>query len=680
MSLLFAALLSGAIGLFVVRYTEDPRLRVAFLGLASSCAILALGLWTEMHVPAKATFAARVNMTAALAAASLGLYSGHLLTGLALPRLWRWVIGTAVALNVATVWLSDLYFSGEMIRYEWGHYVGANPYFALNPLLGAAIGTYAVVAMAIDAGQAPAVERNRRLYVATSYGLLSLALLDYLPHFGIDLFGGSVSAVALPAFLTLFGYACLRFRLMGFGRALGAFSARALVVALAVAAWLLVEDLRLRAGLAEGELSSLPSALAAIGTYAVLGPTLPEMFERWIRADERAAQVALRNAAEALHAELDEARLWRIATEACREVLGAHHAAQVPAIASPTGGLWDLAESRRDGGPVPEALAPYECAVPIAAGGAPLGLLVIAPREEGKLYTPELLQLFRTLGRHLSSALAAARSAAELEKRHSLDRFLPPQLVDQVLEGSEISGRHRREITVFFSDLKDFSTLADHMDAEDLATVLDEYLAVMAACAFRHGGTVDKFMGDGMMVLFGAPVELDPSRQVAAAFAMGRDMHAELMRCNTSWLERGLLEAPLRCRMGVHLGAATVGSFGDTTRADYTAIGRTVNLASRLESAATAGAMLLSEAAWEMLEPKPAASGPRAIRVKGFSEAVMVVEVSLADGGSAVAGTDSGGSPQATTALGHERHLDAAEAVGRDGHDVPGLQEVVRPS
>ena len=132
-------------------------------------------------------------------------------------------------------------------------------------------------------------------------------------------------------------------------------------------------------------------------------------------------------------------------------------------------------------------------------------------------------------------------------------------------------------ITILFSDIVGFTQLANTLRSRRVAEVLNEYLAEMTKAMFDSGGTVDKFVGDAVMALFGAPEELTPNEQVRRAVAAAGQMQRSLKELNKGWLEQGIVGengvAPVQFRCGIHQGTAVVGMFGGANRADYTAIG-----------------------------------------------------------------------------------------------------------
>jgi adenylate cyclase len=182
-------------------------------------------------------------------------------------------------------------------------------------------------------------------------------------------------------------------------------------------------------------------------------------------------------------------------------------------------------------------------------------------------------------------------------------------------------------ITVFFSDVKGFSELADKLDPKDLSVVMNEYLSEMADIAFSHGGTVDKFIGDAVMVLFGAPIEEDAGRQVQQCVAMACEMHRRTEKLSQRWRETGVLGDGVITRMGIHTGEATVGTFGSRARVEYTAFGRSVNLASRLERACEPGRILVSVDTWRYLAGAIPGECRGKMTIKGFGETIEVYQI-----------------------------------------------------
>jgi class 3 adenylate cyclase len=226
-------------------------------------------------------------------------------------------------------------------------------------------------------------------------------------------------------------------------------------------------------------------------------------------------------------------------------------------------------------------------------------------------------------------AIMNLRAVRELETRHRLDRYLAPQVVDRILsEGWDaLDIKQRVVITICFINIKDFTPTADKMHPEKLTYLLNEYLSEMAQVAFFHGGTVDKFIGDALMILFGAPVPSEPPEQVARCVSMAVNMQRRMHELNRKWSDGGLIAKNLACRIGIHTGEATVGNFGSPSRVDYTAIGSSVNLASRLEGICTPGKIMISSETRSLLCGEYMFTVKSGVKVKGFSEPVQVCEI-----------------------------------------------------
>jgi len=213
-----------------------------------------------------------------------------------------------------------------------------------------------------------------------------------------------------------------------------------------------------------------------------------------------------------------------------------------------------------------------------------------------------------------------------------LKRFLPPAMVQSAARGElklDLSPEPRL-ITTLFSDIVGFTQLANTLRAPRVAKLLNEYLESMAHAVFDNGGTVDKFMGDGILAIFGAPEELTSNEQVRRAIAAARQMHRSLRELNQHWQAQGIVGhngLPLvQFRCGIHLGTAVVGMFGSSERSDYTAIGPSVNIASRLQEAAEPNCILVSAAVADYLE-EATITKFSPLKLKGVDETVLTFSI-----------------------------------------------------
>ncbi|MCL4487864.1 MAG: tetratricopeptide repeat protein [Chloroflexi bacterium] len=217
---------------------------------------------------------------------------------------------------------------------------------------------------------------------------------------------------------------------------------------------------------------------------------------------------------------------------------------------------------------------------------------------------------------------APVRATSE-ETRQRLQSSIPAELAEKISRvGKQIEGQ-RRTVTVLFADISGFTAIAEKLDPEEVYNLIDGTLRAFTLEIFKREGTLDKFLGDGVMALFGAPVahEDDPARAVWAALGM----QSELRRIDEELESR--LGISVKARIGLNSGPVVVGSIGSDLSMTYTALGDTVNVASRLQNVAEPGAILVSRPIYEQTEPLFEFRELGSIRVKGRLEPVEIFEV-----------------------------------------------------
>ncbi|MBV8244576.1 MAG: adenylate/guanylate cyclase domain-containing protein [Candidatus Eremiobacteraeota bacterium] len=237
---------------------------------------------------------------------------------------------------------------------------------------------------------------------------------------------------------------------------------------------------------------------------------------------------------------------------------------------------------------------------------------------------------FILLQRRQNAAIAHINS--ELERNNEflasisakISKYLSPQIYNSIFSGQTETTIHttRKKLTIFFSDIKDFTATSERLQPEELAALLNEYLTEMSTIALRHGGTIDKFVGDAILVFFGDPESRGVPEDARAAVLMAIEMQGRLRELNEAWQRRGV-EKPFAVRMGLNTGFCNVGNFGSHDRMDYTIIGAEANLAARLQSIAEPGHIVLSYETYALVRDVVRARALPGIHVKGISREVI---------------------------------------------------------
>jgi adenylate cyclase len=217
---------------------------------------------------------------------------------------------------------------------------------------------------------------------------------------------------------------------------------------------------------------------------------------------------------------------------------------------------------------------------------------------------------------------------AELVRTGELKRFLPHQVAEGLLAGqlSTSDGFERRRLTLLFADMVGFTDLSDTLEPEELSEVFNEYLREMTAVAVAHGGTLDNYIGDGLMVIFGAPSQDEESAQAWAAVKAAFGMMARADELTAAIRERGI-PADLRVRVGVNTGHCTVGVFGSDLLRAYKAVGFAVNMAARLQSEADPGTLLVGFRTYALVKDRVRAQSRGELTLKGAARPVEAWEI-----------------------------------------------------
>ena len=205
-----------------------------------------------------------------------------------------------------------------------------------------------------------------------------------------------------------------------------------------------------------------------------------------------------------------------------------------------------------------------------------------------------------------------------------LAKYLSPQIYKSIFSGQKdvAIATERKKLTIFFSDIKDFTAISERLQPEDLTALLNDYFTEMSAIALQHGATIDKFFGDAILIFFGDPETKGVEEDARACLRMAVAMQHRMEQLNALWRKRGV-EMPLSVRMGINTGFCNVGNFGSDDRMAYTIIGAEANLAARLQAIAEPGGICLSYETYALVRDMVRAQPLAPIAIKGIRREVV---------------------------------------------------------
>ncbi|MGB6867898.1 MAG: adenylate/guanylate cyclase domain-containing protein [Candidatus Aminicenantaceae bacterium] len=260
-----------------------------------------------------------------------------------------------------------------------------------------------------------------------------------------------------------------------------------------------------------------------------------------------------------------------------------------------------------------------------------IGAIQLNSTRLDNLFTMDDLELLKTIGCQMAMIIGQARLNQQIREeehmRERLERFHSPQVIEMLIKGShkdqdDLMDAKELTTTILFTDMVKFTTLSETMHPREINALLNQHFSRMTDIVFDHNGTLDKYLGDGIMAVFGAPMEKkdDAKRAVQTALEIRKDF--------SDMMENSSSETKFEIRMGINTGRVVAGNIGSPRRLDYTVIGDPVNTASRLESIAKPNQILIGEETYKQIKGKKFninKIGPT--KLKGKKEEIMVYEV-----------------------------------------------------
>jgi class 3 adenylate cyclase len=272
-------------------------------------------------------------------------------------------------------------------------------------------------------------------------------------------------------------------------------------------------------------------------------------------------------------------------------------------------------------------------------------LVAIEAQEIATAKTEELDKLLKKqklesqLRKSLANEMERQKEMAEAAKEKiedissQLAKYLSPQLFKSIFSGEQQVdlASKRKKLTVFFSDIVGFTAISDSLESEEITSMLNYYLTLMSEIALEFGGTIDKYVGDAIVIFFGDPESDGVKEDALKCVKMAIAMQKKMMKSKNIWAQKFGLRDPLQIRVGINTGYCTVGNFGSEDRLDYTVIGGQVNLAARLEAIAKSGSILISYDTFSQISDDISCTELTKVKVKGIREEIRTFEVLLQD-------------------------------------------------
>jgi adenylate cyclase len=224
----------------------------------------------------------------------------------------------------------------------------------------------------------------------------------------------------------------------------------------------------------------------------------------------------------------------------------------------------------------------------------------------------------------------AERTATLRSLSDKLSKYLSPQIYKSIFDGVQdvkIQTKRKR-LTIFFSDIKDFTEVTESLQSDDITSLLNEYFSEMSNIALEYGVTIDKFIGDAMLMFTGDPQTLGVKEDALQCVRMAEKMQRRMIQLQENWRARGF-DRPFRMRIGINTGFCNVGNFGSEQRMDYTIIGASVNLAARLEHAGEPDGILLSYETYALVKGEIECEERSPINAKGIAKAIRCFSVNV---------------------------------------------------